>query len=216
MKPANPKQRAIVAALLVGLLPTLAGCFGAAVVGAGAGVLMIADRRPSDTYIADEAIELRAGNRISEKYRDKVHVNTTSYNRTVLLTGEVPDTATKNAIEQIVAEIPNVKAIQNELQVAGISSLAARGNDAYLTSKVKARFIDGGKFPPNHVKVVTEAGTVYLMGLVTQNESAAAADLARTTSGVRRVVRMFEVITDEQARQIDNRPPEKASAAPRE
>ena len=199
--------------MLLLLLPMLlAGCFGAAVVGMGTGVMMAADRRTSDTYLTDEAIELRASNRINEKYPANVHVNVTSFNRMALLTGEVPDQASKEAIEKIVEEVPNLKAITNELAIAGVSSLAARSSDSYLTAKVKARFVDSGKFSTNHVKVVSEAGTVYLMGLVTQAEADAAADVARTTSGVMKVVRVFEVISPEEARRLDNRPAEDKAA----
>jgi osmotically-inducible protein OsmY len=198
--------------LLAALLPTLAGCFGAAVVGAGAGALMLADRRPTETYVADEGIEVRAGNRIGEKFGDKVHVNVTSYNRMVLLTGEVPDAKAKADVEQIVAGVPNVKAITNELQVAGVSSFGARSNDAYITSKVKARFVDANRFSANIVKVVTENGAVYLLGLVTKAEAEAAVDIARTTAGVQKVVRVFEYLAEEQARQLDTMAPQRDAA----
>ncbi len=191
-------------ALLATLASTLAGCFGAAVVGVGAGALMIADRRPTETYLTDEGIEVRASSRISETLGDKVHVNVASYNRSALLTGEVPDAATRAEVEKIVGGTPNVKTISNELQVAGISSLGARSNDSYITSKVKARFVDANKFAPNHVKVITEGGAVYLLGLVTRQEADAAVDIARTTAGVLKVVRVFEIISEEQARQMDN------------
>lgn len=200
-------------ALLLTLAPTLTGCFGAAVFGVGASALMIADRRPAETYLTDEGIEVRANNRISEKFGNSVHVNVTSYNRSLLLTGEVPDAAIRAEVEKIASGAPNVKAISNELQVAGISSLGARSNDAYITSKVKARFIDANKFASNHVKVITESGAVYLLGLVTRHESDAAVDLARTTAGVLKVVRVFEIISDEQARQMDNQPPAPVAAA---
>ena len=187
-------------------VPMLAGCFGAAVVGVGAGALMIADRRNSETYIADESMEVRAANRINEKYGDKVHVNTTSYNRMVLLTGEVPTAEIKSDIEKIVTGVPNVKSISNELAIAGPSSFGGRSNDSYITSKVKARFVDANKFSANHVKVVTEAGVVFLIGLVTQAEANAAVEIARTTGGVQKVVRVFEIISPEQAKSLDNRP----------
>ena len=176
-------------------LPVLAGCFGAAAVGVGAGALMIADRRNSETYIADEGIELRAGNRIREKYGDKVHVNVTSYNRMILLTGEVPGAEIKADAEKLASAVPNVKTISNELAIAGPSSFGGRSNDTYITSKVKARFVDANKFSPNHVKVVTEAGVVFLLGLVTQAEANAAVEIARTTGGVQKVVRVLEIIT---------------------
>jgi len=200
--------------LLAALAPTLAGCFGAAAVGVGAGVMIAADRRPTETYLTDEGIEVRSGNRIGEKLGDRAHVNVTSFNLSVLLTGEVPDAAAKAEAERLVGGVPNVKAISNELQIAGVSTLGARSNDAYITSKVKARFIDAGKFAVNHVKVVTEAGVVYLLGLVTKREADAAVEIARTTGGALKVVRMFEILSEETARQIDSRPPADAAKAP--
>lgn len=185
--------------LLAALVPALSGCFGAAAVGVGAGALVFADRRATEVQVTDEGIELRAGNRISEKYGSNTHVNVTSYNRTVLLTGEVPDAAAKSDIEKLVSEVQNVKAISNELQVAATSTLTARSNDTYITSKVKARFVDANQFAANHVKVVTEAGVVYLMGLVSQKEANAAVEVARTTGGVQKVVRVFEIISDADA-----------------
>jgi osmotically-inducible protein OsmY len=193
-------------ALLALCIPVLAGCFGVAAVGVGAGALMLADRRNSETYIADEGMEVRTANRINEKYGDKAHVNVTSYNRMVLLTGEVPTEAIKTDVEKLAAGVPNVKSISNELAIAGSSSFGGRSNDAYITSKVKARFVDANKFSPNHVKVVTEAGVVFLLGLVTQAEANAAVDIARTTGGVQKVVRVFEIISPEQAKALDNRP----------
>ena len=198
--------------LIAALMPTLAGCFGVAAVGMGAGALMLADRRPSETYLTDEGIEIRAGKGVDQKYNDKVHVNITSYNRTVLITGEVPDAATKADVELIVAAQPNVKATQNELHISGQSNLGARSNDTLITSKVKGRFVDYGKFSANLVKVVTEGGTVYLMGLVTRNEGDAATAIARETSGVLGVVRLFEYISQEEANRLDNHKDAKATA----
>ena len=186
-------------AALVICIPLLAGCVGAAVVGAGAGALMIADRRASETYIADQGLELRANSRISEKYGDKVHVNATSYNRMMLLTGEVPTAEIKADVEKIAAGVTDVKSVANELAIATPSSFGTRSNDSYITSKVKARFIDTGKFSANVVKVVTEAGVVFLLGIVTQAEADAAVEVARTTGGVLKVVRVFEIISPEQA-----------------
>lgn len=192
--------------LLLGALALpLGGCVEMAVVGAGAGALMLTDRRISETYLADEGIELRANNRIGEKFGDRVHVNVTSYNRTVLLTGEVPDTETRDAVEKLATSVNEVRRISNELQISGITSYSARSNDVYLTSKVKARFLDSAKFSVNHIKVVTENGVVYLLGLVTQHEADSAVEVARTTGGVQRVVRVFEVISEEEARRLDNR-----------
>jgi osmotically-inducible protein OsmY len=209
MNPRSPLLRTLLlAAAIAAVTPALTGCFPVAAVGVGAGALMFSDRRPTETYIADEAIETRASNRINEKYRDRAHVNVTSYNRAVLLTGEVPSEAAKADVEKIVATVPNVRAITNELLVAGPSSYAARGSDSIVTSKVKARFVDANRFAPNHVKVVTEGGTVFLLGLVPQRESDAAVDIARTTAGVQKVVRVFDLISEAEAQRIDNnRPP---------
>jgi osmotically-inducible protein OsmY len=201
-------------AVLALSVPLLAGCFGAAAVGVGASALLITDRRNSETYISDESMEVRAANRINEKYGDKVHVNTTSYNRMVLLTGEVPSAEIKADVEKIVSGVPNVKSISNELAIAGPSSFGGRSNDAYITSKVKARFVDANKFSPNHVKVVTEAGVSFLLGLVTQAEANAAVEIARTTGGVQKVVRVFEIISPEQAKALDNKPEPAPDAKP--
>lgn len=199
--------------LLAALLPFLGGCIGAAAVGVGAGALMFVDRRQAEIQLADEGIEIRAGNRVSEKFGDRVHVNVTSYNRSVLITGEAPDAAARAEVEKIVAAVPNVKAISNEMVTGAISTLPDRSNDAYITSKVKARLIDAGQVSPVHVKVVTEAGVVFLLGLVTQRESAAAVEVARTTAGVKKVVRVFEIISDAEARRLDP-PPVKKSETP--
>lgn len=188
---------------LIALIPVLAGCVGAAAVGIGAGALIHADRRQTETVMTDEGIEIRAGNRVSEKFGDRVHLNVTSYNRTVLLTGEVPDAAVKAEVEKLVASVANVKAISNELRIGPVSGLSDRANDTYITSKVKARYIDAGTVSPMHVKVVTEAGVVYLMGLITQSEANAAVEVTRTTAGVRKVVRVLEMISEEERRRLD-------------
>ncbi|MBK5105353.1 MAG: BON domain-containing protein, partial [Burkholderiales bacterium] len=136
-----------------------------------------------------------AESRINDRFGGKVHINVNSYNRNALLTGEAPDVATKTDIERIVREIPNVRGVVNEIQIAGVSSYSARGNDSYLTSKVKTRFIDSNSgISANDVKVVTESGVVYLLGLVTRKEAEAAVEIARTTGGVQKVVRVFEYI----------------------
>ena len=127
---------------------------------------------------------------------DRGHVVTTSYNRLVLLTGEVPTEADKAAVEQAIAKIENVRTIVNELAVMGSSSLTSRSNDAILTSKVKASFVDAKDLFANAFKVVTERGTVHLMGRVTEREATRATDIARGVSGVQKVVRVLEVITE--------------------
>lgn len=201
----NPVSRLTSWILLTAAAASLAGCLGAAVVGAGTGALIASDRRIPETYLADEGIEIRAANAIGQQFGDKVHVNATSYNRMLLLTGEVPDAATKEAVEKAAVSISSeVKRVTNELQIAGVSSYTARSNDTYLTSKVKARFLDAARFSINHVKVVTENGSVYLLGLVTQSEADAAVEIARTTGGVQRVIRVFEIISDAEARRLDS------------
>jgi osmotically-inducible protein OsmY len=179
--------------LLAGAMPLLQGCFPLAVTGVGAAAIMASDRRTTGTYVEDESIEWKAIGKLRDRFPG-AHVNTTSYNRRVLLTGEAPNEAARKGIEDAVRSIENVKEVVNELVVAGASSLAARGNDSLVTSNVKARMVNNGKFSPSHVKVLTEAGVVYLMGVVSQDEGDAAVEIARTTSGVNRVVKVFEYI----------------------
>ncbi len=202
----STRSTLLAAALLAATLPALQGCFPIVAAGAGASVLMITDRRPSETYLADEAIEIRTMLRLNERLGDKVHINVTSYNMKVLLTGEAPDAAAKDEAEKIAAGVVNVKGVMNEIQVVGSSSFGSRSNDTYITSKVKARFIEADKFRATHVKVVTEATVVYLLGVVTRQEADDATEITRTTSGVRKVVRMFEYIDDAEARRLDNKP----------
>jgi len=187
--------RTLALGALVMLVPMIQGCVEMAVVGAGATALALDDRRTAGAQTEDKDIDLRGEARVNERYGDKVHINVTSYNRNVLLTGEAPDAATKAQIEKMVREITNVRGIVNEIQIAGVSAYSARGNDSYITSKVKARFIDSSAgFSANHVKVVTENSVVYLLGLVTRSEAEAAVEIARTTGGVQKVVRVFEYI----------------------
>jgi osmotically-inducible protein OsmY len=185
---------------------TLQGCFPAVIAGAGGAVLSVIDRRTSGTQLEDEGIELRINNRISERYGDKVHINLNSFNRSVLISGEVPDQGTKAEIEKMVRGVPNVRSVANEVQVAGLASLGSRTNDSFITSKVKARFVDANRFRPVHVKVVTEAAVVYLLGLVTETEANDAVEIARTTGGVRKVVKLFEYCkpTEELCRPFDS------------
>ena len=207
------KRNLATAALVAATVTALQGCFAVVATGVTAGALMAADRRSSGAYVEDESIEMKALGEISKRYGDKAHVNVTSYNRKVLLTGEAPDDAAKSAIERLTADLPNVQAVTNDIQTGAPTDLGSRSSDSYITSKVKGRFVEANKFHANNVKVVTEAGTVYLLGLVTRVEADAATEIARTTSDVRKVVRVFEYVSDEQARQLDNRPPEAAKPA---
>jgi osmotically-inducible protein OsmY len=193
----------------------LQGCMPVAMVGAGAAVVAFEDRRTTGSQVEDETIELRAGNRIDDRFGNRVHVNVTSYNRYVLLTGEVPDEAARGEIEKIARSVTNVLGVTNDLQVAGVSSATSRSNDTFITTSVKSRMLNSDKFNGIHVKVVTEASVVYLLGVVTDQEAADAVELARTTSGVRKVVKMFEYCkpTDEVC--APRPPPKQAEQRPR-
>lgn len=178
-------------AALALIVPMLQGCFPLAAGGVVAGGLMAVDRRTTGIYIEDENIEWKVLARVKDDFPG-AHITATSFNRRVLLTGEAPTEQTRDQIGNAVRAIANVREVVNEMQVAGASSIASRGNDALITSNVKARMVNNKSFAPNHVKVVTEAGVVYLMGIVTPQEGEAAVEIARTTSGVSRVVKVFE------------------------
>lgn len=178
--------------LTLATLPFLQGCVEMMVVGTGVAVAAVEDRRTTGAQLEDRGIELRAGNRIDDRFGERVHVNVTSFNRYVLLTGEVSDEATRTEAETLARGVPNVLGVSNDLQIAGKSSTTSRSNDTLITSKVKTRFVDANRFNVFHVKVVTEAAVVYLLGIVTEPEAADAVEIARTTAGVRKVVKMFE------------------------
>ena len=145
-----------------------------------------------DAYIAPRSIESRAASRIAQRIGERGYINVTSFNRAVLLTGQAWDEGVRAEVEKLVAEVPNVRSVTNEIQVAGIASAASRANDATITARVKGGFVNVKQLNPLHVKVVTEAGVVYLLGLVTEAEADKATEIARTTGGVRKVVRVFE------------------------
>jgi len=167
-------------------VPVLLGAGGAAAVSS------LEDRRSTGAQLDDESIEIRATNRVNDRFGDRVHVNVTSYNRIALVTGEVPDERARAEAEKIVLAVPNVRGITDDLQIAGPSSFGSRTNDSYLTTKVRGRLLDTKRLSPVHVKVVSEAGVVYLMGIVTDAEADEAVEIARTTGGVRKVVKAFE------------------------
>lgn len=180
--------------LAVALGTQLTACVPVIVGGAVVGGSMAADRRTSGTYIEDQAIELKASKAIADSLKEKVHANITSFNRQVLITGEVWDEASKKKAESLVKPIENVISIQNYLVVGPSSSLSTRSSDAYLTSKIKTNFLTENKFSANYVKVVSENGTVYFMGLVTHKEANDAAEITRNLGGVKAVVKVFEYI----------------------
>ena len=173
-------------------LLSLGGCVPIVAGGVGAGILMAEDRRTSGTYLMDEESELKAASRIREGFGATTHASVTSYNRRVLLTGEVPDAATRSKVEEVASGVPNVRSVQNELVIGNVISYSARANDGYLTTKLKARVLEDTRFNFNHVNVVTSAGTVFLLGVVKHDEGDAAAEVAARTGGVVKVVKVFE------------------------
>jgi osmotically-inducible protein OsmY len=166
-------------------LPFLSGCALVAATGvaAGTGVAISEDRRTSGTMVQDESIEFKSNRRIKEKFGRKVHVEVTSFNGHVLLTGEAASATVKNEIEDIVRTVEGVRDLTNDITVGEVRPLTARAHDALITSKVKARFVNEGRFQANHVKVVTEDGVVYLLGLVDREEAQNAVKIAKSTSG---------------------------------
>ena len=179
----------------IGASTLLSGCVPLVVAGVAGTALVATDRRSVGAQADDEAIELKVGNNIGTGYGDRVHVNVTSYNGIVLLTGEVPEQNLVATIGEIARTTAKVRAVHNELVVAAVSPVGSRTDDSYITSKVKSRFVEANKFSATHVKVVTDRKVVYLMGLVKRDEGDAAAQIASTTSGVLRVVKLFETIS---------------------
>ena len=189
-------RRWVAVGLLLASAVLLQACAEALIVGGvAAGVVLAADRRQAEVMFSDQRIEFSASSKVDDALKGQGHVNVTSYNYTVLLTGEVPTAQAKADAEKAVTQVPNVKTVVNELQIAGTSSAASRSNDAYITSKVKSNFLGNGKFKTTDIKVITEASVVYLLGLVTREEADAATEVARGTGGVQKVVRVFEYVT---------------------
>jgi osmotically-inducible protein OsmY len=201
-------QCAALALVIAASVSSLTACFPLMVGGAVMGGMVATDRRTSGTVVEDEGIELRAGSRIRENLGERVHVNITSYNRQVLITGEVPSAQDKQLVEKVVAGVDNVQTIVNELAVMGNSTFTQRSSDALVTGRVKANLLDAKDLFANSFKVTTERGTTYLMGRVTQREAKRATDIISGTSGVQRLVRMLEIISeDELARTLPQAPP---------
>jgi osmotically-inducible protein OsmY len=175
---------------------------GGAAVG---GALMMSDRRSSGAQIEDESIELKSGGKIQGAIGDRGHVNVTSYNRIVLVTGEVPTDADKTAVIAAIRSIENIANVDDELLVGPNSSMSTRSSDSYITSKVKTAFVDAKDLQSNAIKVVTERGNVYLMGRVTDREATRATEIARSTSGVMKVVRVFEILSESDLANLQNK-----------
>lgn len=202
----------LAAALLVAA--TLSGCAAVVVGSAVGGALVATDRRTPGTQLEDQGIELKASSAVSQLAGDRAHINVTSYNRVVLITGEVADDALRTQIEQTVASVANVRSVVNESAVMGLASLTSRSNDAILTSRVKASFVDASDVQATAVKVVTERGVVHLMGRLTEREGNRAAEVARNVSGVQRVVKVFETMSEEELARLQPKAPPPPAPAP--
>lgn len=199
----------LAAAALAG---ALSACAPLVVGGAVVGGMVATDRRSSGAQLDDESIELRGANRIRDAMGSRVRVNLTSYNRQVLLTGETPNESDRQRVEQIVAGMDNVRAVVNELVIMDSPNLQQRSADALVTGKVKASMVDSKDVFANAFKVVTERGTVYLMGRVTQREADRATEVTRGVSGVRRVVRILEIISEAELQSLRLQPDAPAPA----
>lgn len=185
------------------LLSVLLSACAPAMFGGVIGTAMVAsDRRSSGAQVDDESIEVRGASAMRENFGTKTHINITSYNRQVLLTGEVANDQQRTQAEQLVTKLPNVRSIVNELAVGPASTMGERSSDAVITARVKAAMVDSEDVFANVYKVVTERGTVYLMGRVTQREAQRATEVARSVGGVKRVVRVFEFLTEDELRAI--------------
>lgn len=190
-------------ALALGVaLASLGGCIPLMVGGAVMGGLVATDRRTSGAVVEDEGIELKAAARIRENLGQRVHVNVTSYNRQVLLTGEVPNEQDKQLAERVVMQTENVRNVVNELAVLGISTLTQRSSDTVVTARIKAALLDAKDLFSNSFKIVTERGTTYVMGRVTQREANRATDIITSTPGVQKVVRVLEIISEAELARI--------------
>jgi len=183
-------------ALTVSVLLTvmLQGCFPVVAAGVGTGVMIAQDRRTRDAFLEDQRIETGVSGLISDEFKVAMHINVTSFNLNVLLTGEVPDEYAKAEIGKLASRFEKVRSVNNELAISANSSLASRSNDSLITTNVKLRFLNNKKFNAEHVKVVTENGSVFLLGIVSHAEANAAAEVASTSDGVKRVVKLFEYL----------------------
>ncbi len=191
---------------MVVLTACLGACAPVMLGGAVMGTLMATDRRTSGMQLEDEGIELKAASRIRDNLGERGHFNVTSYNRQVLVTGEVPSAQDKQLVEQVVSKVENVRSVVNEMVVTENSSLSQRSSDVLITGRIKASLVDAQDLFANAFKVVTERGTVYLMGRVTQREAGRATDIARGIDGVKKVVRVMEIISDEELQRMLPKP----------
>ena len=196
--------RYVIAILL--MASAVQGCAPVIMGSALVGSLVAVDRRTSGAQLEDEGIELRSAVRIREQLGDRAHINVTSYNRQVLITGEVPNAKDKQLVELLVSRVENVKTTVNELAVMGNTTFSQRSSDALASGRVKAGLVDARDLYASAFKVVTERGVTFLMGRVTQREADRATEIARSTTGVVKVVRLFEIITEEELRNLLPKP----------
>ncbi len=197
--------RLLTVSVLIGSTVLTAGCFGLAATGLIVGSVAMTDRRTLGAQTEDTAIEIKAKSRIGDQLRYPGGISVTSYNRRVLLTGQVASEDDKRRAEQVARSVDNVRAVQNELQIAGQPGLTSTAADTTVTAGVKAALVEAKETPAASIKVVTEAGVVYLMGLVTQRESQAAVRVASRARGVQKVVAVFEVISEEEVNRLSRR-----------
>lgn len=196
-------QRPLALALLCGAtLTTLSGCVEMIIGGAVMSTVAASDRRTLGAQTEDKAIAVKGEVRIPKIVGEDGHVNIASFNRRVLLTGEVRDEAMKAAVEREVRAIDGVQSVANEMEIASPATYTSRSNDALLTTKVKASLVDMKTISANSFKIVTERGTVYMMGRVTQREGTVGSDVARGVGGVQRVVKLFDYITEDELLQM--------------
>ncbi len=212
----RPWTRLLAAGLAVAALgATLSACAPLVVAGAATGALVVVDRRTSGAQLDDQSIELRSANRLRDQIPEgRARVAVTSYNRRVLLTGEAASEAIKNQVGQIVSQVDNVSEVVNELGVTSSPTLKERATDTLITGRLKASLVDAKDLSASAFKVVTERGTVYLMGRVTQREADRATELARYTSGVARVVRVFEIVTEQELANMQLKPAANETPSP--
>ena len=215
MKNTRPARRLAGALAVAAIAAALGGCAAAVVGGAVATGMVATDRRSTGAHLDDQNIELRAASSLSGTFGDRAHINVTSFNAKVLITGEVATEADRQQAFQIVSQVQGVRSVVNELAVMPVTSLSQRSSDALITAKVKASMVDASDVFGTLFKVVTERNTVYLMGRVTQVEANRATEIARSVSGVQRVVRVLEIVTEAELKPPPPTPATPASSAPK-
>jgi osmotically-inducible protein OsmY len=203
-----PKQfkKLVPVLALIATLPALQGCFPVVAAGVVTTALSVSDRRTTGAQLEDQGIELKADSRIRERFGSQVSAGTVSFNRRVLVYGQAPDAATQQEVGRLVSAVPNVREVINEIEIAGTAGLGTASSDSVVTTKVKASLVDAKDIQANGIKVVTERGVVYLLGLVTEREAGRAAQVAAGVSGVVKVVKVFEIISEAQLAEMQKQP----------